>query len=244
MKPKALSNALSLMQQLKHNKNMQPFKHNKHMQPSKLLLYAAGVIACASLPFTASAAEETAPDESSERPLYRPLTLGLEGGTTGLGGFVSWRFANHWGARAGFDYLELTQHGGTEGGDLHYNATERLMSEPLTLDIYPWKKHSFHVSVGVLFNQNQLTGSSSDTGVAVIDGLAFRTERVGTINLKVEQQLVNPYLGIGGNLFYFDHAHHWAVAGELGVAYTGDAQVTLTRSGSFAPVIDASLRGE
>jgi hypothetical protein len=108
------------------------------------------------------------------------------------------------------------------------------MSEPLTLDIYPWKKHSFHISVGMLFNQNELTGTSTGLGPITIGGQTFLFPDVGTLNLKVQQQPVNPYLSIGGNFLYFDHAHHWALGGELGVAFTGDTTVSLSRSGGFA----------
>jgi len=118
------------------------------------------------------------------------------------------------------------------------------MSEPLTLDIYPWKKHSFHVSVGVLFNQNKLTGTGQAERMFTLGGESFTIDRVGSLNLKIEQQPVNPYLGIGGTFFHFDRAHHWAMGGELGVAYTGDSKVSLTRSGTSAPVIDAALRRE
>ena len=112
------------------------------------------------------------------------------------------------------------------------------MSEPLTLDIYPWKEHSFHVSLGVLFNQNRLTGTADDTGTIIPPA------RLGKLDLVIEQQLVNPYLGIGGNFCYFDHAHHWALGGELGVAYTGDPKVSLTRSGTPNGIIDAAVHRE
>ena len=50
---------------------------------------------------------------------------------------------------------------------------------------------------------------------------------------------MNPYLSIGGNFLYFDHAHHWALGGELGVAYTGDTSVILIRSGPSGPLSSA-----
>lgn len=56
--------------------------------------------------------------------------------------------------------------------------------------------------------------------------------------------MVNPYLSIGGNFFYFDRDHHWALGGELGVAYTGDPDVSLTRSGPASPLLDAAVRVE
>jgi hypothetical protein len=198
------------------------------MHTKRAVLYAASLMACGSIPITASAAEATAPEESSSPPLYRPWTLGIEAGTTGAGGSLSWRFADHWGVRAGIDYLEYSDSGFPING-LTYDAKIRIMSEPLTLDIYPWETSSFHISVGLQFNQNRLTGTADDTG-----------NGVGELNLKIEQQPVNPYLSIGGNFFYFDHAHHWAMGGELGVAYTGDPKVSLTSSRS-GPGIDAAV---
>ena len=200
------------------------------MQNTKLHLYAASVIACAVTAFNASSVEATNPAEHPAPPDYRPWTLGIEGGTTGFGAAGSWRFSDHFGLRAGADYLESSQ-SGTELGNLSYDVKLRLLSEPLTLDLYPWKKHSFHVSVGLLFNQNQLTGSATDSG-AIIPPASL-----GTLNLNIEQQPVNPYLSIAGNFFYFDHAHHWALGGELGVAYTGDATVSWTRSGPSTPCL-------
>jgi hypothetical protein len=197
-------------------------------------------MACASLACTANAADEATTDNQLDHPIFRPVTLGLEAGTTGLGGSLSWRFMDHWGVRAGGDYFNYTGANVTIA-DIHYNSKLRLLSEPLTLDIYPWKKSSFRISAGIMFNQNQLTGDTGDTGTITIDGVPIPVELAGTLHMKVEQQLVNPYLSIGGNFFYFDHAHHWALGGELGVVYTGDPSVSVTRSGPPAPLIDLAL---
>jgi hypothetical protein len=201
------------------------------MYTNRLSLYAASLIACGSVPLTATAADSSAP------PPFRPITLDLEAGTTGAGGALSWRFADHFGVRAGFDYLQYSDSGFVIK-DLSYDAKIRLMSEPLTFDIYPWKEHSFHVSVGLQFNQNRLTGTAEDTGGIIPPA------KLGTLNLTIEQQLANPYLSIGGNFFYFDHAHHWAMGGELGIAYTGEPKVSLTRTGPPAPLLDAAVKYE
>ena len=217
------------------------------MKNTKLCLYAASLIACSGTAFTARAAEvANSLTEMPSRPDYREWTVGTDAGSAGLGGFISWHFYDHLGMRAGFDYFQWTENN-LSVGDLNYNAKVRLISEPLTLDIYPWKKHSFHISAGVLFNQNQITGTSTGLGPITIGGQTFQFSDVGSLNLKVEQQLVNPYLSIGGNFLYFDHAHHWALGGELGVAYTGEPKVSLTRSGSSGPLgsaIDAAVRHE
>ena len=160
--------------------------------------------------------------DSSDVPAYRPLSLGIEAGTTGPGGSVSWRFMDNLGVRAGADYISYS---GTDTiKNVKFNARLQLLSEPLTLDIYPWTSSSFHISAGIVLNQFQLGGSA--TGNLNLPG--GNGTYSATANLRIEQQAVDPYLGIGGNLFYFDHAHHWAMTGDLGAFYTGDPRVSLT----------------
>jgi hypothetical protein len=190
-----------------------------------------------------NALEKATPDETSEPPPYRPWAVGLGIGTAGIfGGGVSWRFADHLGARVGVGYAEGSWDDVGIAGT-KYNARLQLLAEPLTVDVYPWKKSSFHVSLGIMFNQNELKGSATGDGTITLDGQTFTRAEVGSLHMKVEQKLVNPYLTIGGNLFYFDRAHHWAFVGELGVAYTGEPSVSLTRSGPASPAVDAALQG-
>jgi hypothetical protein len=210
------------------------------MKNSRFHLYATSLLVCASASLNATAAEASALTEDSARPPYLPWTVGVEAGTTGFGGSGSWRFANHWGLRFGGDFLEDSDNN-MEIKGIHYDTKLRLLSEPLTLDIYPWHKHSFHISLGMMFNQNQLTGTATDSGTITIGGIEYPTPLVGTLNMKIVQQPVNPYLSIGGNFFYFDRAHHWALGGELGVVYAGDATASLNRTGPPSAAIDAAM---
>src|ERR1017187_4151129 len=177
------------------------------MKTTKLYIYTAGLIACTGAAFTATAETTNNVTESDSRPDYREWTVGLEAGSTGAGVFGSWRFYDYLGVRAGFDYFQWTENN-LSIADFRYSATARLMSEPLTLDIYPWKAHSFHISAGILFNENQLTGTSSGFGPITIGGYPIQFEDMGVLNLKVQQQLVNPYLSIGGNFLYFRSEEH------------------------------------
>ena len=214
------------------------------MKNIKVYLYAASVVACSGLTFNAAAAESPAVAEepAPAPPAYRPWIVGIEAGTQGLlGTSASWRFSDHLGVRLGADYTEWSFSDVKIGGT-HYDARVRLLAEPLTCDFYPWQNSSFRASLGLLFNQNELTGSASHSGITIIDGQPFPTDQVGSLNLRIRQPPVNPYLSISGNLFYFDHAHHWALGGELGVAYTGDAEASVTRSGAPSPLIDAAVR--
>jgi hypothetical protein len=215
---------------------------------SVVRFYAVSLILCAGATLNASAVETTDKfADPSSRPAYQPWTVGAEFGSTGIGGFGSWRFSDHLGVRTGFDYFQWTENN-LSIADFRYSVKARLMSEPLTLDIYPWQKHSFHVSVGMMFNQNQITGTSSGFGPVNLGGHTIEASDVGVLNLKIQQQVVDPYLSIGGNFLYFDHAHHWALGGELGVAYTGTPIMSLTSSGRFSggghDAIDAALGQE
>ncbi len=196
------------------------------MKCIKNILTKALVFAPIALTGMVSRAEDTQTltEADSSHASYQPFTIGAEIGTLGAGGAVNWRFSDHFGVGAAFDYFSYNYHTTIEGIDFDNNRL-RLMSEPVTLNLYPSKNHSFHLSIGALFNQNQLTGSK--TGTVDLDGTPY----TGTVNLEIKQQPLNPYVSIGGNL-YFDKGHHVSLGGELGVVYTGDPQVSLSAPGA------------
>jgi hypothetical protein len=169
------------------------------------------------------------------RPIspYQPFTIGGEIGTTGYGGGANWRFSDHFGVGGAFDYLSASYNHTIENNG--YNVNLKLQTEPVTLNWYPWKDHSFRFSVGALFNQNHSSGTASGNNLD-LNGTPYS----GTLNLDLKQQPVNPYLSMGGNL-YFDKGHHVSLGGELGVFYTGEPRVSLTTS---PPANPADVQGE
>ncbi|MCC6823401.1 MAG: hypothetical protein IT579_21935 [Verrucomicrobia subdivision 3 bacterium] len=187
-----------------------------------------------------------AADNAEEAPAYHPFTAGAEAGTPGFGGSASWRFADHFGVRGGFNYFGYSKNGNEIDG-INYNTDLRLMSEPLGVDIYPWAKSSFRITVGIMLNQNELTGVVPQDPVfgntfIDINGTAYDSASIGDLNLKVKQQPISPYISIGAS-YYFDKAKHWSLSGELGVAYTGNPEVTLT-TGNPGSVPQQDLNAE
>jgi hypothetical protein len=174
----------------------------------------------------------SATEAKSTEAFYHPFSISAELGTTGAGGSVGWRFSDLLGVHAGMDYFNWS--GSAKIEDITYNVKVQPLTETVALDIYPWERHSFHVSVGIMVDQSELTGSAS--GAYALNGRTY----TGTLDLNIRPQPVNAYLSIGGNLFYFDHAHHWAMFGELGVAYVGDAQVSLSASDPAATLAVAN----
>jgi hypothetical protein len=189
-----------------------------------------------------------AADSDEAAPAYQPFSIGAEVATPGVGGSASWRFADHWGARAGFNYWSYSQNGNEIEG-IKYNTDLRLMSQPLAVDIYPWRASSFRFTVGIMLNQNELTGvRPADNSTAYVpttigNGI-YDTglNGIGDLNLKAKQQPVSPYVSIGYS-YYFDKAKHWSLSGEIGVAYTGSPDVALSTS-TRSEITDPNLRGD
>jgi hypothetical protein len=191
--------------------------------------------------------QSAAAEEESGAPEHRPFTLSLEAGTTGFGGSFNWRFTDHFGARAGFNYFTLSDDGNEIEG-IYYDTDLRLMSEPLAVDIYPWKKSTFRVTVGVLFNQNRIEGVVPQDpifGNTFIDigGVAFDSASIGDLNMRIDQMPVSPYLSVGMS-FFLDDARHWSLSGELGVAYTGSPDVALGTSTGLVPQAQLDIEAQ
>ncbi|MFO1514735.1 MAG: hypothetical protein U1F83_17800 [Verrucomicrobiota bacterium] len=193
---------------------------------------------------TVKAADETgAPD-------YRPFTLSLEASSTGPGVAADWRFAEHFGARAGVNgfFGASIGIGNRDIEGINYDAKLKLMSEPLALDIYPWKSSTFRITVGIMLNQNQVEGQVPQDPVfgntfIDINGTSYDSASIGDLNMKLEQNLVAPYVSIGMS-FYLDKQKHWSLGGELGVAYTGTPDVTLSTSSGLVPQQDLNAEAQ
>jgi len=187
---------------------------------------------------------------SADEPNYRPLTIGVDAGTTGLGGSASWRFSDNFGIRGGVNYFsydtdEFTYTtrapGLSPNVDQKFNTTLRLLSEPVAIDYYPSAKSAFHISFGILINQNRFNANVKDdnSGSAfIINGIQYLQFGVKELDLEVKQQPISPYLSIGTS-FYFGESKRWALSGELGVAYTGSPKVSLTAP-NHDPALDSN----
>ena len=217
------------------------------MIKSRSNLLTAGILLWGMATVGAQAADSAA--SATEAPGLPPVQSRRGGGTPDFGGSASWRFVDHFGVRAGFNYfsysssgekflgeqIESVDIGGNVVGVAKIDTKLSLMSEPLGLDKnYPWKKSTFRITVGILFNQNEQTGVV--TADPVFGQTFYRignspygydSASIGDLNLKAEQQPVSPYISIGAS-YFFDKAKHWSLNGELGVVYTGTPDVTLT----------------
>jgi len=193
------------------------------MNLKKLSLLALAGAVCGLV--TVSAIAEDEPVD------YQPFSVSLEGGTLGIGGSVGWRFADHFGVRGGASYLGWSRDNDEIEG-ITYDTDLTLLNFPVSVDFYPWTGKSFRISAGVLINQNEVEGNVPNPGApGTIVTIGNNTYDVfndlGSMNLKVEQDPVAPFLSVGMN-FHLDEAKHWSLGGEVGVAYTGSPDAALS----------------
>jgi hypothetical protein len=190
----------------------------------------------------APVADTNAPVCSMDQaPPFRPWSVSGEMGTTGGGGNLSWRFVDHLGLRIGMDYFPFDDSRKIQ--DVEYNSHIRLLAGVTSVDVYPWKNSSFRVSFGALLNGSELSGSPNPNENVTIDGNTFTPAEVGTLNLKITPNIVDPYVAIGATFFNFDRAHHWSLGGEIGVAYTR-WDVSLTHSSAPDLTLDQAIANE
>lgn len=180
-----------------------------------------------------TAATSPIPAAPSPAVAYQPFSLAAEAGTTGLGGTAGWRFANHFGLQGGMDYFSYSLNKTFNGNN--YSGHLRLMSEDFALNLYPWQNRSFHISLGGYVDQNRLTGNAN--GAITVNGNPYVLPPGETLKLKYQPQSINPYVSVGGNL-YFDKARHFSLGGELGAFYLGTPRVSLTDSGATVAASD------
>jgi hypothetical protein len=142
----------------------------------------------------------------------------------------------------GFSYDE----DGIETDNVNYDADLKLFSGLLTADWFPFHG-GFRLSAGLLANGNELdlTGRPSAGSTFNINGVPFAAAEVGSLQGNVDFNSIAPYLGIGwGNPF--SSGGNWSFNCDLGVAFQGSPDVTLTANGPAANNSDflANLEAE
>lgn len=216
---------------------------------SLLGVILAGVATNLSAQTAAPADEVVTTSDKTDVPDYRPFTVGVEIGTASPGPSLagSWRFTDHLGARVGVGSLfgvdvDIGNH---EIEGINYDVTLKQLyaSEQLALDFYPWKKSTFRVTAGVLLSQNpEVEGVMPQAPVfgqtfVTIGGNSYDSANIGDVNMNLEPNLAAPFVSIGMT-FYLDHHKRWSLGGELGVAYTGNPDVTMSTSSGLVPQSD------
>ncbi len=170
------------------------------------------------------------------------LAVAGMGGTLGLGGELMVRVLSDVNVRVGAGAFNIEVSG--KYADIAYDFDTDLLTFPIRVDWYPFK-NSFHVSSGIIVNRTKADLHHRNGSTVTIGGTPYPLEDVGTLAGHVDFNKVAPYMGIGwGNAF--GKSKRWGFVSDLGVAYTGSANITLSATGVLAsnPSFQTSLDRE
>lgn len=129
--------------------------------------------------------------------------------------------------------------------DIDYDVDADLLSFPIMLDWYPFKKSGFRFSAGALINKNEADAEASSQATYSIDGTEYTAAQLGTLKAKIDFREVAPYVGIGwGNALGKDK--RWSFTCDFGVVFQGEANIDLAATGPIAtdPTFQAGLAQE
>ncbi|MDX1496587.1 MAG: hypothetical protein R3352_03455 [Salinisphaeraceae bacterium] len=192
---------------------------------------------------------------STQAQAQTPLAVGVDAGTNGLGLVIHGGITETINLRAGYNYFDISQdvdadnNDGVEGNELRYSGDLELSNLSLIGDWYPWGG-TFHVSLGAVLNNNDLTVDAECNNAAGCevgeDGDSFVPSQLGTITTDVDFEDYGPYLGIGwGNPVGGETGLRWRF--EIGAIYQGAPTVSMRSNGDcglFATACRQALQDE
>ena len=175
---------------------------------------------------------------------FTGFAIGVKVGTLGPGVEVATPLSRTLNLRAGANYFSYADTFTSDG--INYNATLRLLSGEASLDWFPWAK-GFHISGGaVVYNGNQLTGTSDVPGghTFTLNSVTYDSDPAdpvtGTGSLLFNKAA--PKVTIGWGNMLPRSGRHISVPFELGFAYVGDPKVALDLTGSVCDSTGANCR--
>ncbi|HCF25946.1 MAG TPA: hypothetical protein DEV81_01690, partial [Cyanobacteria bacterium UBA11049] len=131
---------------------------------------------------------------------------------------------------------------------IKYDANLNLFSIAALGDWYPWKSNGFHLTTGLVYNNNRAdgTGEISSSQTFNIGNKTFTVSQVEKLKGKVRySNPIAPYIGIGyGNPVRKGSQLSFSI--DVGVMFTGSPDVDLSsaREGQFAQLAQAIKKEE
>ncbi len=166
------------------------------------------------------------------------VSVGVTGGTNGLGIEAGYRFNSFFGVRANTGNYSYDKSVDSSGFNIDGKA--RLKSVGVLADFYPFGG-SFRISAGLRSNHNRFAGVATPIGSTVdINGNTYAADQVGTLTGAATFKKTVPTLTVGWGGHYRTGLTFGA---EIGVVAQGSPQLAATSSGTLAsdPTFQADL---
>ncbi len=161
---------------------------------------------------------------------FDELAIGVKAGTLGVGGELTTDLLSGLNLRGSLQWLDLSL--GAEFEGIDYDAHLKFFNPLVLLDWYPFGG-AFRISGGALFNGSEVDLEATSNQTIELDGTTYTPSEYGTLRGEADFQPIAPYVGIGfGNPLKPDQ--HWELSLDLGVAFIGATDVTLSATGPIA----------
>jgi hypothetical protein len=149
--------------------------------------------------------------------------------TLGVGATVTKSITPHINAKVGINGLGISRD--ISVSDVDYKAKINLFNVSTLVDYLPWQKSGFHLTGGLVFQDNNFegTGKANSGGKININGQDYdTTTQLESVKAKVSfANSIAPYIGLGwGNAV--KPGKHWGFSTNLGVMFSGSPKVDLT----------------
>ncbi|QNN68034.1 hypothetical protein H9L13_03780 [Sphingomonas lutea] len=147
------------------------------------------------------------------------VSVGVTGGTLGIGPEVGFRFSDMFGVRGNVTFLSISQDAESDGVD--YDGKLKLASGGLMLDVHPFGG-GFRVSGGARINGNKVRLTATPTEDVEIGDEVYTPEEIGVLSGNVKAKSFAPTLTLG----YFGGATRGLNFGiEAGGMFQGSPRV-------------------
>lgn len=155
------------------------------------------------------------------------IAAGLKASSQGIGLEVTGALSEKVNVRVGANYFKLSKTLDKSGNEFDFDL--KLKSFNALVDWHALG-NGFRITGGAVVDKNYLDGQASPANSYDIGDMVFTSAEVGTLEGNIDFRDVSPYLGIGwGNPVAKDSG--WTFMVDLGVVFTGRANVDLTSVG-------------
>lgn len=148
------------------------------------------------------------------------ITIGVTGGSLGIGPSLGYRINDVLGIRADATFLGVSH--GFDSDDVRYDGDVRLRSGGVQADIYPFGG-GFRLSGGVRINGNRVKATGKPNATTyTFNGVTYLVSDVGTVSTRTEIKEVAPTLtlGYGGGM-----GRGFAFGIDAGVMFQGRVRI-------------------
>jgi hypothetical protein len=122
------------------------------------------------------------------------FTVGVTGGTLGVGPEVGFRASPMFGVRASASFLDVSRDFDID--DINYNGKVKLESYGAMLDLYPFKG-GFRFSGGFRIDKNRVNLTATPTTSVTVGDVTYTPAQIGTLSGQVDADEFVPVLTVG-----------------------------------------------